>query len=301
MQQSNRLSALESAAATADHSLQRTNERLDRGDGALADLGKRVAAAQTSVAAQERRLVRLAEASNGSPSAAAEAHALASEAAHALDTLYVDFEEHFRGSEEDILNRLRVYVPDVQAVLPAAGGQVLDLGCGRGEWITLLREHGIAARGVDSNRVQIERCRTEGLEVAEGDAIGMLAALADASLDVVTAFHLVEHLTYATVVELLDHIVRVLRPGGLVIIETPNPDNVLVGSCQFYLDPTHRHPMPSPLAKFLAEARGLHNVEVRPLHPAPDYEHLTQGSEVAERLNRLFYGPRDYAILGYKA
>jgi O-antigen chain-terminating methyltransferase len=164
----------------------------------------------------------------------------------------------------------------------------------------LLREHRIAARGVDTNRVQIERCRSEGLEVVEGDAIGVLAKLADESLDVVTAFHVVEHLTYTTVVELLDQIVRVLRPGGLLIVETPNPDNVLVGSCQFYLDPTHRHPIPSPLAKFLAEARGLHDVEVRPLHPTPDYEHLP-GSEVAERLNRLFYGPRDYAILGFKA
>jgi O-antigen chain-terminating methyltransferase len=301
MQQGNRVAALESAATNAEHSLQRTNERIDRGDGALGDLRKRVAAAQMSVAAQERRLVRLSEAAARPPAGEGDrARALASEAAHALDALYVDFEEYFRGSEDDIKGRLRVYLPDVQRVLAQAGGRVVDLGCGRGEWLSLLREHGITARGVDTNRVQIERCRSEGLEVAEGDAVGALAALEDASLDVVTAFHLIEHLGYATLVELLDHIVRVLRPGGLVILETPNPDNVLVGSCQFYLDPTHRHPLPSPLAKFLAEARGLHDVEVRPLHPAPDYEHL-QGSEVAERWNRFFYGPRDYAVLGYKA
>jgi O-antigen chain-terminating methyltransferase len=205
---------------------------------------------------------------------AREAQALISEAAHALDALYVNFEEEFRGSEADIKGRLRVYLPDVQSVVGTSESHVLDLGCGRGEWLSLLREHGIAGRGVDANQVQIERCRAEGLEVVEGDAIGLLSTMADASTDVVTAFHLVEHLEYGAVVELLDQVVRVLRPGGLFILETPNPDNVLVGSCQFYLDPTHRHPLPSPLAKVLAEARGFHNVEIRPLHPAPDYEWL---------------------------
>jgi SAM-dependent methyltransferase len=307
-----RVSALDSRAGLAESGLhelsdaaRRAAQRLDLGDGALQELRRKIAAAQAGITAQERRLVNLGEAtsrprSRPRPDGETTAHALIDEAAHALDALYVDFEEEFRGSPADIKSRLQVYVADVRGVLGDSDGQVLDLGCGRGEWLSLLGEEGLHARGVDSNRVQIERCRAQGLEVVEADFFDVLRALPEASADVLTAFHLAEHLPYARLVELLDEAVRALRPGGLLILETPNPDNVLVGSCQFYLDPTHRHPLPSALLRFLVEARGLRDVEVRLLHPAPDYERL-QGSEVAERLNQYLYGPRDYAVLGYKA
>ncbi len=312
VEQAARVTALEAAAGLAEgerrglgEAVERAGRRLDLTDTGLAEVRHRVAAAQSSVAAQERRLVNLGEVarqalSGQPPDGLAVARTAVDEAAHALDALYADFEEHFRGGAADITDRLRVYLPDVRAGVGGPDGRVLDLGCGRGEWLSLLAGEGIAARGIDANRIQVEFCRAAGLDVVEGDVFALLAAVPDASTDVVTAFHLIEHLTYDRLVELLDHAVRILRPAGLLILETPNPDNVLVGSCQFYLDPTHRHPLPSPLVKFLAAARGLRDVEVRPLHPSPEYERL-DGSDVAARLNRYFYGPRDYAVLGFKA
>jgi hypothetical protein len=97
----------------------------------------------------------------------------------------------------------------------------------------------------------------------------------------------------------LDETVRVLKPGGIAIFETPNPQNVLVGSCNFYMDPTHRNPLPSPMLRFLAEARGLCRVSVLDLHPYPEAFHL-DGSELATRFNQYFYGPQDYAVIGWK-
>jgi O-antigen chain-terminating methyltransferase len=94
----------------------------------------------------------------------------------------------------------------------------------------------------------------------------------------------------------------VLKPGGLIIFETPNPENIQVGACNFYFDPTHRNPLPAQTVKFLAESRGFTSVSIHFLHPL-DKEHQIEddGSEVVRRFNRLFYGPRDYAVVGYKA
>jgi SAM-dependent methyltransferase len=102
-------------------------------------------------------------------------------------------------------------------------------------------------------------------------------------------------------VKLMDEIVRVLKPGGVAIFETPNPENVLVGSYTFYLDPTHRNPLPSAVVKFMAEARGLCRVEVMPLHALEAYRMEEAGLEITKRFNEYFYGPQDYAIIGWKA
>jgi hypothetical protein len=99
----------------------------------------------------------------------------------------------------------------------------------------------------------------------------------------------------------LDTTVRVLKPGGMAIFETPNPENVLVSSYSFYLDPTHRHPLPSHMVKFMVEARGLCRVEVMYLHPSDEPRVEEAGLDVAKRFNDYFYGPRDYAVIGWKA
>jgi O-antigen chain-terminating methyltransferase len=126
-----------------------------------------------------------------------------------------------------------------------------------------------------------------------------LRTLPDNCLGGVTGFHIIEHLPLETLIELLDETVRVLRPGGLALFETPNPENILVGSHDFYLDPTHLKPLPSLQVQFLAEYRGLSRVEVLHLNPPPAEKRLS-GSEVAERFNHHFYGPRDYAVIGWK-
>lgn len=117
-----------------------------------------------------------------------------------------------------------------------------------------------------------------------------------------TGFHIIEHLPFDIIVKLLDETVRVLKPGGVAIFETPNPENVLVGSYTFYLDPTHRNPLPSAVIKFLSEARGLCRVEIVNLHPYPEAFKVEEADlEVAKRFNEYFYGPRDYAMVGWKA
>jgi O-antigen chain-terminating methyltransferase len=101
--------------------------------------------------------------------------------------------------------------------------------------------------------------------------------------------------------KLFDETVRVLRPGGVAIFETPNPQNVLVSSQEFYIDPTHRHPLPGALVKFMAEVKGLERVELLPLHPVPEAHRVRDGGlDVAKRFNELFYGARDYAVIGWK-
>lgn len=225
--------------------------------------------------------------------------AIALEEQHKLDALYAELEDNFRGSYEEIKERSKTYLPHIKSLGVAADMPIVDLGCGRGEWLELLKEEGYRATGVDTNQVLIERCRDRGLEVIESDALKYLRGLPDNSLSAVTGFHIIEHLQIQVLMNLLDEIVRVLHPGGLVIFETPNPDNVLVGSNFFYFDPTHRNPLPSLLMKFLLESRGLDRIEVMNLH-AWDQAHIGGKNELTARFNELFYGPMDYAIAGWK-
>ena len=216
---------------------------------------------------------------------------------HRLDALYAALEDRFRGSREEIKDRFRIYLPYVEAA--RASGDVIDLGCGRGEWLELLTESGIKARGVEMNRVLIEQCRERGLEVDDDDMLAHLRSLPNESARAVTGFHIIEHVSIDALVSLLDEAMRVLRPGGVAIFETPNPENVLVGSNFFYLDPTHLHPLPHELMQFLFESRGFHPIEMLNLHPW-DTGRVAGEGELAERFNGYFFGPMDYAILGWK-
>ncbi len=252
------------------------------------------------LAAQERRLTLLLEKASEHPAADPEqslARAMANEEEHLLDNLYASFEDQFRGSREEVTSRLRVYLP----VLKDAGVKedVLDIGCGRGEWLELLKSEGVRARGVDLNRVFVEQCRQSGLDVTEEDALAHLRGLPDQSLNAVTSFHLVEHLPLEKLIKMLDEIVRALRPGGLLILETPDPENFMVGSCNFYTDPTHRNPIPSPTLKFLLESRGLERVEVMKLRPW-DAAKIEGDAEIVKRFNQYFYSAPDYGIIGWK-
>lgn len=224
---------------------------------------------------------------------------IATEEQHKLDALYAELEDNFRGSYDEIKDRFRTYLPHLNSLVITNDMRIVDLGCGRGEWLELLKEEGYKALGIDSNRVLLERCRARGLDVVESDALQYLLGLPDNSLSAVTGFHIIEHLNIGVLMQLLDEIVRVVHPGGVVIFETPNPENVLVGSNYFYFDPTHRNPLPSLLMKFLLESRGLQRVEVMNLH-AWDQARLGGKNALTARFNDLFYGPMDYAISGWK-
>lgn len=219
---------------------------------------------------------------------------------HTLDGLYMALEDRFRGSRAEIQERLRFYLPLLaKHQIGAQRMPILDLGCGRGEWLEVLSEANLDAYGVDTNRIFIAQCSDRGLRVIEEDALQHLRSLPDSRLGAVTGFHIIEHLPLDVLIKLIDETVRVLKPGGLAIFETPNPQNVLVGSHNFYIDPTHRHPIPSLTAQFLLEARGLCDVEILHLHPYAESHHIPHsGSEVARRFNEYFYGPQDYAVVG---
>ncbi|WP_158747353.1 bifunctional 2-polyprenyl-6-hydroxyphenol methylase/3-demethylubiquinol 3-O-methyltransferase UbiG [Acidisphaera sp. L21] len=220
---------------------------------------------------------------------------------HALDSLYVAFEDRFRGTRRAIKDRQRVYLPRLHAAgAGTADRAILDIGAGRGEFLELMRDEGLVARGVDTNITMAAVCREQGLDCVEGDALAYLAALPPGSLGAITGFHIIEHLPFKVMVRIMDEALRALAPGGLLILETPNPANLLTASRWFYLDPTHRNPLPGEMVAMIAEARGFPNPEIVELHPM-DARFPGSDRPLAEALDRVFYGPQDYALVARKA
>lgn len=217
---------------------------------------------------------------------------------------YLRFENHFRGSCDDIKTRQRVYLPLLDLIRHSARGSVLalDIGCGRGEWLENLREHDWAAYGYDINAAMVANCQANGLNVMLGDAVAHLRSLPEASLDVLSGFHIVEHLPFDLVLELFAESLRVLKPGGIVIFETPNPENLMVGGHTFYLDPTHVRPIPPALLAFVADDAGFARSEVVRLHPQLELGlgAAIDASTIDKHVSRLAFGPQDYSIVAIK-
>jgi O-antigen chain-terminating methyltransferase len=179
------------------------------------------------------------------------------------DGFYRAFEDEHRGSRELIKSRQRVYLPFIQPLIglyPDAAA--IDLGCGRGEWLELLTESGFRAQGVDLDDGMLAVCRERNLSVQTKDAVTALKECGDESQTVVSGFHLAEHIPFEMLQTLVSESLRILKPGGLLILETPNPENIVVGTANFYLDPTHKQPIPPLLLSFLAEHLGFAQVKV---------------------------------------
>jgi O-antigen chain-terminating methyltransferase len=214
-----------------------------------------------------------------------------------VEAFYASFEDRFRGAPEDIKEGLRIYLPHLRE----AGIQtdILDLGCGRGDWLELLREEGLGGRGVEMNAILVEQCRSAGFEVIEADMLEHLRTLPDKSVDAVTGFHVIEHVPFEKLILLVAEIVRILKPGGLIILESPSPENLVVAACNFYADPTHHKPVFPHTLKFLLMESGLANVRLEFLHPVKDSPYA-DGKGVLQALHTWFYGPRDFAVIGSK-
>ncbi|HYZ88363.1 MAG TPA: class I SAM-dependent methyltransferase, partial [Myxococcales bacterium] len=269
----------------------------------IASVREQAARLRAALSLQERRLDAVAERATSVPETTAEAapEPTAPGSPRVSDATYLHFEDEFRGSREMIKERAVVYLPLLRAAAAQTNdAPILDLGCGRGELLEVLRTEGLRASGVDANRVAVEQCRALGLDVELRDVFEALRGIGNATLGGVTAMHLVEHLPFPQVVLLLDEMIRVLRPGGIAILETPNTQNVLVGSCNFYIDPTHRNPVHPRTLRFLMEARGLDRVETMMLHPSAEQRVADSDSELARRFNEYFYGPQDFAAIGYR-
>ena len=218
-----------------------------------------------------------------------------------MDSFYHRLENKYRGTVSDIRNRLRIYMPEVEgAVIRTGGKPVMDIGCGRGEWLELLNDADITAIGIDTNPVQIGEVQEKGLDARHGDARSALTEAEDNSLACITAHHLIEHLPFEEVLWITREAMRVLAPGGLLLFETPNVRNILVGATSFHNDPTHRHPMTDPVLNVLFETVGFHPIETRHLHPHEKLAEFMAKPGFDPELANLMFGAQDLAILGHK-
>lgn len=210
---------------------------------------------------------------------------------------YVALEDRFRGDPAIIAERQRVYLPLVEG-LADADHPVLDLGCGRGEWLHVLTGAGIAAVGVDSNPAFVGEVSDAGASVIEGDLVAHLRSAAPASVGAITMFQVVEHLPFPVLVEVMAECARVLRPGGVLIAETPNALNLSVAATTFWLDPTHERPLHPELLKFIAKQVGFAKVDGWFLNDlnAP-VEDLTDPA--LARLVAMIDGPGDFSLLAW--
>lgn len=218
---------------------------------------------------------------------------------HLLDEFYVEFERWFRGTDEEIAERQKVYMPYfTESKIDSKEYPAVDIGCGRGEFIQLLKDNGVRGIGLDINKAMVERTKEKGLEAAEGDALTYLRGQKTNSLMAITGFHIVEHIPFLDLVRIFDECYRVLQPGGFVIFETPNPENVIVGSCNFYADPSHLHPLPPAFLDFALKTRGFNKTEVKRLHPIK--AKIKSDDPLVKEMAERIYGPQDYAVIAYK-
>ncbi len=213
-------------------------------------------------------------------------------------SFYHAFEDRFRGSRELIKSRLRIYLPFViplKAIYDDC--RVIDLGCGRGEWLELMADEGFEAHGVDLDESMLAAHKAEGLSVTKADAMEYLQALHNDSVVLVSGFHIIEHIAFESLQKLVSEAFRVLRPGGLLILETPNPESLSVSTTEFYLDPTHRRPIPPKLLYFLADYNNFVRIKLLRLQESP----LLYGSNGVNVTDIFFGVSPDYAIVAQKS
>lgn len=215
-----------------------------------------------------------------------------------FDQMYRAFEDKFRGSPETILDRLRIYLP-LLAQLPKGIGQgrAIDIGCGRGEWLEIAAEAGLTPVGVDLNAGMARAALDKSFPVVIGDALEFLRRQEPASAAVISAFHVAEHLSVDYLLEVLGECHRVLDDGGLLIVETPNPENIAVGTWKFHLDPTHQKPLPPVLLEFLIQEAGFDRTAILRINGA----HVNETAGVLEQaFQTMFETALDYACVAHK-
>jgi SAM-dependent methyltransferase len=204
---------------------------------------------------------------------------------------YARFADKFRGTEEYVRERQRGYLGDF------AGCQnVLDIGCGRGEFLDLMKEAGVAARGIDLSGESVAVCRAKGYRAEVADLFAYLAAAPEGSLDGIFSAQVVEHLEPLRIPEMIRLAASCLKTGGVLVIETPNPECLAIFATHFYLDPTHTRPVPPALLRFYFEEAGLGAIELRRLAPA--VETMPAIAELPEAVRTEFFDGLDYALVG---
>jgi 2-polyprenyl-3-methyl-5-hydroxy-6-metoxy-1,4-benzoquinol methylase len=212
---------------------------------------------------------------------------------HVNQVDWLRFAETFRGSEENIRDRQRHYV-----LRFAGSAPVLDLGCGRGEFLEAARDAGLAASGIDQSDECVALCRAKGLHAEKADLFIYLDELADQSLGGIYCAQVVEHIDPHRLPDLIPLMAKKLRSGALAVIETPNPECLAIFATHFYLDPTHTRPVPSRLLGFYMEEAGFGRLEIEYLSPAVNT--MPTIAELPPAVREQFFGGLDYAIFGRK-
>lgn len=215
------------------------------------------------------------------------------------EDFYATFTDRHRGPRDMVKSRLATaYLPFIEPLRQLhADSRTLDIGCGRGEWLELLQEHGFESHGIDLDDDMLADCRERGLSVEKQDAVNAFGGLADETQAIVSGFHIVEHIPFDVLQKMVRESMRVLKPGGLMILETPNPENILVSTSGFYLDPTHQRPIPLHLLAFLSEYCGFARVKVLRLNESPE----TLAKPVISLLDVLGGVSPDYAVVAQKS
>jgi O-antigen chain-terminating methyltransferase len=216
------------------------------------------------------------------------------------DALYISLEDHFRGDKATVHQRQMEYLPYMSHMV-SDQFPLVDLGCGRGEWLQVLKENGISARGIDSNTACVAECTENGLSASLGELLETLTQLPDASCGSITMFQVLEHLPFDVVVNVLRESRRVLIPGGVFIGEVPNSETLRVGASTFWIDPTHQRPLFPAVLAFLASSVGFTGVDGKyssPLAPTPDLTGLPDSaSKTILDLHHAINGPGDFALI----
>jgi SAM-dependent methyltransferase len=287
-------------------------DQLTEVDGRLTATDRRLAQLDTAHAAARARIAVLEQDATAAPAPAAQARlqpavgttvaAAGATRAEPLTRYYLALEAAFRGDPERIRHQLETdYLAVMNEARQDAGdGPCIDLGCGRGEWLDVLRAHGYAARGVDLNPYMAADAAARGNDVTVADALEFLAGLPPDSVLAISAFHLAEHLEFGTLYALIAQCRRVLKAHGRLILETPNPENVWVATHTFHHDPSHRNPLTPGSLEFLVNHHGLETVAVLRLHPYPEDTRLPGHDPASERLNGMTCGPQDFAVVARK-
>ena len=312
---STNLELLKTELRGAELSLGELGQAIAPGAG-LGAAAPRMAELRERVNAIDRRVRQMAESATAAPTEAPQGHsgttspppatpspAVAASQGSGFD--YVGFEERFRGGSEAILASARERYLD----LLTANQPVLDVGCGRGELLRTMADHGVEGSGVDLDAGMVAEAVAAGVDAHHGDAIEFLRAQPEASYGAICAIHVVEHLPLDALIELLELAASRLRPGGVLIAETPNPATLLVLGNSYILDPTHVWPLHPSLLSFLCERAGFRDIELVYGSPAEDYQldlvpEEGPTAEVAaalnpslQRLNEVLFGPQEYAVV----
>ncbi len=292
--------AMDAARTSAEH----VSKRLDELEADIGGLGTRdrLALVERSVRTLRDRV------ESGSPAAESVAHSRdrSRQVERALD--YFDFENHFRGSEEEIRARQATYVEEFRSM----PGPVVDLGCGRGEFLELLAAAGIHAYGIDRHPDMVARSTEKGVDASEEDALAHLASVPEGTLGGVFSAQMIEHLEIRDVPGFFELAADALAPGGRLVVETINPESLIVFASAFYVDLGHLRPLHPLTLRFLSEKTGFRDVRIEYFSPPPEEErpaeiantghalldHVVEAvNENFRRVDRLVFGPQDYALI----